>query len=150
MALSVTFDARWLPDFYIGGRDNPQIERWFIIPRNKLANVYLHRILRSDEDRALHDHPWWNCSIVLRGGYWEVTPKGRKWRGAGSIVFRGAKASHRLEIDRTRAQRAVTLFLTGPRFRVWGFHCPKGWVQWTDFVDERDNGNVGRGCGEMS
>jgi hypothetical protein len=34
----------------------------------------VHNIKRSDYDRALHDHPWWNISIVLRGGYWEVFP----------------------------------------------------------------------------
>ncbi|WP_051378820.1 hypothetical protein [Derxia gummosa] len=33
----------------------------------------IHHVLRSDHDRALHDHPWWNLSWVLRGGYWEVT-----------------------------------------------------------------------------
>jgi hypothetical protein len=34
----------------------------------------LHHILRSDHDRALHDHPWPNASFVLSGGYWEVVP----------------------------------------------------------------------------
>ena len=34
----------------------------------------LHHILRSDHDRALHDHPWPNASFVLSGGYWEVLP----------------------------------------------------------------------------
>ena len=27
-----------------------------------------------------------------------------------------------------------------------GFHCPKGWRLWKDFVNERDIGQVGRGC----
>ena len=34
----------------------------------------IHNVKRSDHDRALHDHPWNNCSIVLRNGYWEVVP----------------------------------------------------------------------------
>jgi hypothetical protein len=34
----------------------------------------VHNIKRSDLDRALHDHPWKNISIVLMGGYWEVMP----------------------------------------------------------------------------
>jgi hypothetical protein len=45
------------PDFVIGG-DSPYMLRWWIIPRNKFFNIYLHRFLRSDDDRALHDHPW--------------------------------------------------------------------------------------------
>lgn len=31
-----------------------------------------HTIMRSDRDRALHDHPVDAISIVLQGGYWEV------------------------------------------------------------------------------
>lgn len=34
--------------------------------------VRVHHIKRSDRDRALHDHPWKNVSILMRGGYWEV------------------------------------------------------------------------------
>ena len=32
----------------------------------------VHKVKRSDHDRALHDHPWVNASVVLSGGYWEV------------------------------------------------------------------------------
>lgn len=32
-----------------------------------------HTTFRSDRDRHLHDHPGWSVSIVLEGGYWEVT-----------------------------------------------------------------------------
>ena len=39
---------------------------------NRAARV--HNIKRSDHDRALHDHPWNNASLVLKGGYWEVVP----------------------------------------------------------------------------
>jgi len=41
------------------------MRRWWGIPRNENANVYLHRILRSDDDRAMHDHPWSNISYLL-------------------------------------------------------------------------------------
>lgn len=136
------------PDFIIGPHSNPYLRRWWVIPRNKRANIYLHEILHSDDDRALHDHPWFNISIILRGEYWEHTPEGVFYRRAGSIVFRRAGASHRLEVRDGRP--CWTLFLTGPVVREWGFHCPKGWRHWRDFVDERDTGAVGRGCGEQS
>jgi len=140
------------PDFVIGSRDNPYLLRWFLIPRNRWFNIYLHHIMRDDDDRALHDHPWWNVSIVLRGGYREVTPHGKKMRRPGSIVFRRATATHRLELPIVNGaiRYCWSLFITGPRLRVWGFHCPKGWVPWHEFVDETDTGNVGRGCGEYS
>lgn len=138
------------PDFVIGDAARPYMHRWWLIPRNRWFNVYLHHILRDDDDRALHDHPWWNVSIVLRGGYREVTPRGTFLRRAGSIVLRGALDAHRLEIPNDMGiQSCWTLFITGPRVREWGFHCPKGWVLWRDFVQADKPGEVGRGCGEM-
>ncbi|WP_236643654.1 hypothetical protein [Flavisphingopyxis soli] len=138
------------PDFVIG---NDYLRRWWVIPRNRLFNIYHHDVLHSDEDRALHDHPWWNVSIVLAGGYFEhVIEAGginrKVWRGPGSIVFRRAKAAHRLELPFEGA-RAFTLFITGPRIRQWGFHCAQaGWRHWKDFTNADDYGQIGRGCGE--
>lgn len=132
------------PDFVIG--DN-YLRRWWIVPRNEMCSVYLHEILASDDDRALHDHPWSNTSILLDGMYIEHLPDGTAHeRRAGSVVHREAHAAHRLEIP--EGGRAVSLFLTGPKVREWGFHCPNGWRVWHEFVDARDSGQIGRGCGE--
>jgi hypothetical protein len=116
------------PDYIIGPADGPYMRRWWLIPRNRLFNVYLHHIIMRDDDaRALHDHPWWNVSLVLKGGYWEVMPSRRidrrklailfqfdctelgadafqpphrcKWRRPGSIVFRHALDAHRLQLQ---------------------------------------------------
>jgi hypothetical protein len=149
------------PDFYIGGKESPYMLRWWIIPRNRFFNIYLHKFLRDDEDRAIHDHPWVSCSIILRGRYKEHAPEcscsymcgseGRRVvrsRKAGSITFRTAAAAHRIELYGDPEKRDVcwSLFLTGPRIRDWGFLCPKRWVPWQQFCDETDQGNVGRGC----
>ena len=132
------------PDFVIGGRDNPYLKRWWIIKRNQWFNIYLHHFLRSDDDRALHDHPWWNLSILLKGRYIEHMPKGQALRRRGQMVLRGATAAHRVElIDGP----VWTLFITGPKIREWGFHCPLGWRHWRIFTNPEDNGQtVGRGC----
>jgi hypothetical protein len=129
------------PDFVIGA---DYLRRWWIVPRNKLCNVYLHEILHSDDDRALHDHPWDNTSMLLEGSYIEHTPEGSFDREAGSIIHRKATDAHRLEIP--EGGRAISLFFTGPTIREWDFHCPQGWRHWRDFVDTRDSGQVGRGC----
>jgi hypothetical protein len=135
-------------DFPIGGRVNPYLERWWIIPRNEQQNVYLHRILRNDDDRALHDHPWENASYVIAGSYREITPDGTFIRNPGDFVQRPATALHRLEL--IDGEPCISLFTTGPKLREWGFDCPKGWVNWRDFT-AGDNGElVGRGCGEMA
>ena len=131
------------PDFVIG---DDYLRRWWIIPRNPGANVYLHEILHSDDDRALHDHPWANTTVVLSGGYIEHTPDGIFERQTGDVVTRAADALHRLVVP--DGGRAVTLFMTGPTVREWGFQCLQGWRHWREFVDERATGKVGRGCGE--
>lgn len=60
------------PDFIVGGKDAPYLRRWWVIPRNRFFNIYLHNIIRDDDDHALHDHPWHWCSIHLRGAYYEI------------------------------------------------------------------------------
>src|SRR5881392_3402104 len=61
------------PDFTVGSPDRPYLQRWWLLPRNPVLNVYLHQFLRDDDDRALHDHPWDWCSVLLKGGYCEHT-----------------------------------------------------------------------------
>lgn len=153
------------PDFVIrrAGQE-PYLQRWWLIPRNPVFGVYLHRFLNDDDDRALHDHPWPNVSILLRGGYVEVTPLTKRQeegaavmpgRGkrreyfAGDIKFRGPRSLHRIELLRDGTGKRVpcwTLFIRGPVVREWGFACPKGWRPWREFVDARDKGAIGRGC----
>jgi hypothetical protein len=156
------------PDVVIGDPEDPYLLRWWVWKRNKWLNLYLHRVLRSDDDRALHDHPWMNMSYIVEGAYSEVVPARkdglptmkRVRRGQGTFKFRLPTALHRLElIDEVawdgRAWDAVsvpctTLFLTGPRVRTWGFRCGKGWVKWTDFTQKTPEGAfIAKGCGDI-
>jgi len=123
------------PDRIIFNPDSavPYMKRWWVIPRNRFINCYLNEVYRSDEDRAHHDHPWMNISIVLWGGYWEhrILAGGiveRKWRAPGTVKIRwSSAAAHRLEIP--DGQMSLSLFLTGPKVRAWGFHdAGLGWV----------------------
>lgn len=130
------------PDFIIG--DN-YLRRWWVVPRNRSRNIYLHEINRSDDDRAMHDHPWVNTSFLIRGSYIEHTPQGSFVRNAGDVIERPATALHRLECE--DGARVISLFMTGPIVREWGFDCPQGWRHWRDFTGDHP-GRVGRGCGE--
>lgn len=136
------------PDFVIGEVDRPYMRRWWLIPRNDTFNIYYHEVLRDDDDRALHDHPWPSFSFMVRSGVREITAEGARIIRPGETVYRGPDFAHRLEL--IDGQPAETLFITGPKVRDWGFHCPKGWVHWRDFVDPEDIGQRGRGCGEMA
>lgn len=138
------------PDFIIGSDDDPYMRRWWIIPRNRVFNIYLHHFLHSDDDRALHDHPWWNASFLLSGTYSEHTIAAggvhqRVRYCAGDVKFRRATAAHRVELT---DGPCWSLFFTGPIIRSWGFHCPHGWRHWRIFTDARDYGKIGIGCGE--
>lgn len=136
------------PDFRIGTADSPYLDRWWLVPRNRWFNVYLHRLWRDDDDRALHDHPWDNATLVLAGGYREVvTGRAPRDRLAGDLVFRSATAQHRLLLTADPGA-TWTLFVTGPRRRAWGFQCPQGWRPWQQFVDPNDAGRPGPGCGD--
>lgn len=125
------------PDQTIGDDpDNLYLKRWFLTPRSPHGNVYLHVILRSDDDRALHDHPWDNSSLIIDGGYFEHAPGGIViWREPGWSGDRKAGQAHRLELDHQDGRNVpcVSLFMTGPKVREWGFHCDGGWRHWEEF-----------------
>jgi hypothetical protein len=140
------------PDFIIGGEENPYLKRWYAIPRNRFFNIYIHEMWRSDDDRALHDHPWWWCSLILRSYYYEqrILAGGireERLYERGSIRFYRSRYAHRLVMPREGRTKPMTLFITGPKLREWGFHCLKGWVSWQRFTNPATNGaTIGRGC----
>lgn len=139
-------------DFLIkpdGPDSDVYMERWYVIPRNEIAGIYLHRILRSDKD-VMHDHPWDTTSIILKGSYVEEMPGGSSVRKAGDRIDRRAEQAHRLVL--ADDQPVISLFFTGPKIRDWGFHCPKGWVGWQEFTggNHGGRGDTGRGCGEKA
>lgn len=151
--------TRRKPDFVIGGAERPYIRRWWVIPRNRCFNIYLHQFLRSDDDRAHHGHPWlFNFSWVLRGPLVEHLIKAggllvKMLLLPGDWRFRWGASPHRLELLTKAVEdgepvmsECWTLFITGPRVREWGFYCPQGWVHWKKFTAADDEGAVGRGC----
>jgi len=134
------------PDFVVGSADDPYLKRWWILPRNRFFNIYLHRFLRSDTDEALHDHMYVNLSVLIEGCYREHFSGGRSaLRVPGDFIFRRARTPHRVEL--CHGIPVTSLFVTGPRIRQWGFYCPKGWIPWTEFVESSSGGNKrGKGC----
>jgi hypothetical protein len=139
------------PDFVIGPKEDPYMFRWWVIPRNRLFNIYLHCVRHDDDDRALHDHPWGSVSLLLQGEIGEVYRKGKTIHHRviepGCLVFRSATFAHRLELL-SESPNAWTLFITGPVVREWGFLCPQGWRHWREFTTPGAKGEIGRGCGE--
>lgn len=108
--------------------------RWvFVCP---WFSVRIHHILRSDSDRALHDHPFNYGSLILRGGYWEHLADGsRTWYGPGSLRFAKAEQLHRLELPINTT--TWSLFFIGKRRRDWGFQTDDGWVDHKKYLEEK-------------
>ena len=149
------------PHVIIGSSANPYMLRWYLLPRNHRINIYLHKFMRDDDDRALHDHPWWFASFMLKGKYIEWMPMpytvlGQtviepQTRTAGSLAFRSAEHRHCVKLPRREDGSPIpcwTLVMTGPKTRLWGFHCPKGFVPWYEFGRYGDTGDEGAGCGD--
>lgn len=89
----------------------------------------------------MHDHPWNNLSIILKGRYVEVMPlhqeqlavddqnptrQIRKLRKPWRPVFRRAADRHRLEL--IDGEEVWSLFVMFRWQRVWGFLTEDGWV----------------------
>lgn len=167
----------WRETFYTGGRrrefvnivgtnpdgtENPDdlyLRRYYLYRGPRRPHVYLHHIIRSDYDRACHDHPWDFTSLILKSGYFEYnetvvpghpgntstpvsitigsctcsdTPNGM------SFISRewrgpGSMVQHKCtDLHRLELKKpAWTLVFTGPRKREWGFFThDKGWIKW--------------------
>jgi len=142
------------PDEVIPTRDGrPYLRRWHVTQRGRGPATYLHHFLASDDDRAMHDHPWPSLGILLSGCYYEHNPVDDEpiHRLEGDVVFRVPEYTHRIELERdqvTGQELPVwTLFMVGPRVREWGFHCPQGFVGWREFTQAGpEGGSVGCGA----
>lgn len=155
-------------DFVIAPHGEAVMSRWYLIPRNRWFNLYVHRLDRADP-QSLHDHPWWNISILLKGRRWEYVPDSppsryeaqanahpssiespawlRKFRALRYQMFRKilrrpGSIVFRHAVDAHRLETiggpSYSLFVTGPVVREWGFWLPTGWVLFKDYVEVVD------------
>jgi hypothetical protein len=121
----------------IQGCTNPHqilLVRYFLL-HTKPVSVFLHQLVSSDEDRALHDHPWSFFTLLLTGGYWEHTTTQRIWRRRFSLLYRPAEWAHRLELPRP----VWTLVVKFRSRRDWGFFVNGVWQKWSRYVAEYCN-----------
>ena len=118
----------------------PYLTRYYLFLKDRKwfpFNVFIHNFHKSDPD-DLHDHPWPFISIILKGGYWEHTPKGKFWRSAGSIKFARSTSLHRVELE--PGVDTWTLFIPGPSVREWGFIDKGIWKRHDQYLAERYKG----------
>lgn len=127
---------------HIGSPGNIYMKR-FILLLPWGATIRLHGIMRSDDDRHLHDHPFDFVSLLLTGGYFETAPldgltsnadtlRAMRFWPRFSVLRRRAEDLHALTLDRP----VWTLVYAGPKRREWGFETERGWVHNEHYLDE--------------
>lgn len=133
---------------------SPYLSRWYMIGKRRgeeegvkdtlerYFNLFLHRFHRSDDDGALHNHPWaWSLSFVLVGGYWEEKRIGDRVvrRRVRPFTFNFIRGSDYHRVDLIE-EDAWSLFLVGPRVSTWFFwdreHKEK--QRWDLFIKGKD------------
>ncbi len=122
------------------------LRRWFICT-TKWGNLYLHKILRSDDDPDPHDHPWNFWTLILWRGYfdmqyaWDVLRKERYLSNAEKtkpLRFYFRKAEHCHQVKLINSKPAWTLVFLGKYDidREWGFVKEDGtWVYWRVYLN---------------
>ena len=132
---------KWLERERIIIQGELYIDRFWIF-RCDLFGLMVHHILRSDQDRELHDHPWDFWSLIIKGSYDEITLK--EWTSDElescrytwwSLLRRKAKHAHRLEL--APFKDTWSLILTFKWRRAWGFYTKNGWVHHRIYEFER-------------
>ncbi|WP_425618078.1 hypothetical protein NA78x_001771 [Anatilimnocola sp. NA78] len=135
-------------------RAAPYLIRWSMwLPFG--CSLKLHQIVRPDDDRCMHDHPWWFLRIILWGGYTEdvrhafelnetawmldvytETCVRKPWRpwAPWRIYWCPSNFAHRIT-KLTNGRSSWSLVLCGPRSQEWGFFTRSGWVAWREFVN---------------
>lgn len=136
------------------------MDRWWLVKPGGFWNMLLppmrfHHILREDNDRHPHDHPWAFRSLILKGGYLEelLTPLFSRTRHPiesyfcghiagpveplwGDTFSRRAGTSHSFNLGDYHRITAVTkggvltLVILGEKQTHWGFLVDGEKVHW--------------------
>lgn len=105
--------------------------RWYVL-RTKWLGCFIHKFVRSDEDSALHDHPWPFLVIPLWRGYHEVND-----RGTSNVLpllgtrLRPAEYRHRVALR--DGKPSWSLFFRFRKTREWGFWPKAGFIKWNEW-----------------
>jgi hypothetical protein len=119
------------------------------------GSIYLHHILKSDEDAHLHDHPWHFTSFILKGSYQEQCTLHPTHRYTYTSVYsaKPAEIGHKPRRHILHhAQDAHSLTLLTPavwtlvftwgRPRLWGYQTSQGWIDFETYRQLKRTGQL--------
>lgn len=108
------FHIRWNEP--LGILNKPYMKRYVI--NLWLFSIRLHIWYAGDDTRYMHNHAFNFITIVLKGGYTDVTQEGSEWLPAGSIRYRQANHLHYVYKP---LKPTITLLFCGKPKQKWGF-----------------------------
>jgi len=100
------------PHQAIGNGVRTYLERWILLRLKGWGNVYVHRFVNDDEDRALHDHPWPSWSFLFWGSYIEHTQNYDPSPAQPICQETGMPASIRVDLTHTVSADGLTKWRT--------------------------------------
>jgi hypothetical protein len=95
-----------------------------VLPLGRFGSIRLHQWLRSDDERAAHDHPSDFLTLVLFGGYvdaLEHADGSQSYDRLAVAAVRYRRAEHRHRVVLTHSP-TWTLLYFAPARRDWGFY----------------------------
>lgn len=104
-------------------------------------SIRLHHIMRPDNDRDKHNHPFFYRTWVLDGYYSEYRRERRGEPSYWQLLTAGKSSTGGLEmwhrIDDVSPQGVWTFFCMGENHGEWGFDTPDGYVESRDYFNQR-------------
>jgi hypothetical protein len=132
---------------------DPYLHRWYLWQSDKIG-IYIHKFVRSDEDRALHDHPWPFVVIPIWRGYIEhnerdcdcfrckctnpsgPAPHGFAYHKSRVLPILGTRirpATYRHRVELLRAYDSVVVYDDGKGGQIIQ-HQPRELPAWSIFI----------------
>ena len=103
-----------------------------VVCDRNLPSIRIHHILRADDARHPHDHPWNARTIILRGWYKEIRDGVEYLRQAGDTAEVNFGEYH--HISEVSEGGVWTMFIMGPYQGGWGFLVDGEKVPWRDYL----------------
>jgi hypothetical protein len=116
----------------IGPPECPIMKRLTIVRHRRFGSLRLHLFMPNADDRDVHDHPWPFLTLVVSGWYDDMKNDGegivlRERMSRGKVRYRSATHQHRTRVG---PDGCLTVVVTGPVVRGWGFLRDGRWIPW--------------------
>lgn len=114
-----------------------------VSPISWLPSVRVHHILRKDQDRHMHDHPWDARTVILRGWYVEnrvLSGRCNSCEGCVGTYLRDKGDTAAVNfgqyhtITDVPSEGVWTMFITFSYRGTWGFEVDGVKVPWREYM----------------